>query len=1219
MIDLITALNLAANHVCAVGVDVALKATLLLLVAVLLDRLLRARHSVACSSIWNAYLVGLALLPLAAIACPRLRIECLPPDLALAEARPPAVSSKTAYPAPAPVLAEGAHSADLQFEQASDEPFVPALEAQIPYEATIGQRGTFAAPVVEVSASEVRWQSIPWKTWLLATYFIGVMIAAVRLALSFRAVMSLRRSSVALTEPSWTDVLNEWCRRLAIGHSVRLAHSGEIGTAIVLGWLRPVIVVPSAMLSAITAGQRNAILVHELAHIRRADFAWQWLLRLLQVGYWLHPLCWATDRAIRSVRERICDDFCIHWLGNRREYGTALLDLAGTMARRQRGLALGLAAVRSSKIEQRLAHIDQSTGCLRCRPRWQFRTLFLGVAAGLTMLLGSVELCRVNLTAGEVAAERTEPLTVAAEPSDKTPVGGDDLRGDPFVLCVECDQSSPERRPTQLNQAPAGTGDPGTETFIVSFKGIDPFRPQTGKDLLNGFADRHKDGARTHHFRTTKKDLVLIGHICVDGKAGKDSLVSLLGQSDRVTLVDCKEAMPDVLERHMALGHTSLRTNQAGQSEATATRAKPTYPENEASLRFELFDAFGRKVHSDDYLGSPVLIMAGGCWCGGCQSDAERIRAIEEKHRARGLQVIRSTSLDNELPAWEFQKHYRLPFVQLLDPIREFEKRYNRDGWTFLMLADSEGRIVYRANSGNLDYSHVEGLLDTLLARRLAVETVSRDGISYMPATLKRSGESDNPRLDDRFASVACSAEGRTYVAFTTNRGGTQDVYLRVFDGQKWLPDRPVAATEADEFDGTVIVDREDRVWVSWTSNAGGSHYDIYVVCTSASSSTSAPARVTNSDDDAMHARMASDAQGRIWVTYFKWHKMSGRSRDKEVYARYLEEDRWSDEIRVSPADVPEYEDHFDPVIAAHEDGVVVGWSWDFHRPSGYSRVPKMPSIFVRPVGPGAELGPVRAVSGSNIDTRPAIVQRPDGRICCVWESVVSKHGSAPEYRKIIAGSAEDLGRDQQPGPGTNVTGSKRNICTPRLAASPSGDVASVWSEVDDQGRWQLKFALLDGRTNRWKQPKTVVSNDRNPRFPAAAFDAGGRLWIAYSAKTEAGRGIQVVKHDVSGNLDRLSPAREALRGKDKNTRLAQDLLLDLAENHALNLEPLDRCYLYVYLGYIEDLAGNRKAAVGWHEKALAIEGLQGTGIRKVAEIGKSKPVGWLRHLDQTY
>ena len=89
------------------------------------------------------------------------------------------------------------------------------------------------------------------------------------------------------------------------------------------------------------------------------------------------------------------------------------------------------------------------------------------------------------------------------------------------------------------------------------------------------------------------------------------------------------------------------------------------------------------------------------------------LRQVEEKYRARGLQVIRSVSYDNELPAWEFQKHYRLPYVQLLDPIREFERRYNNDGWPFIMLADSEGKVIFRKNM--VELAGVDRLLEAML------------------------------------------------------------------------------------------------------------------------------------------------------------------------------------------------------------------------------------------------------------------------------------------------------------------------------------------------------------------------------------------------------------------------------------------------------------------------------------------------------------------------
>jgi len=522
-------------------------------------------------------------------------------------------------------------------------------------------------------------------------------------------------------------------------------------------------------------------------------------------------------------------------------------------------------------------------------------------------------------------------------------------------------------------------------------------------------------------------------------------------------------------------------------------------------LQFRLFDAFGREVRASDYRGSPLLIVAGACWCGGCQQDAEVLRGVEQKYRARGLEVIRSTSLDNELPAWEFQKHYRLPVVQLIDPVREFERRYNPDGWTFLMLADGEGRVVYRANCP-IDWPGVEARLDSLLAKRRETKTIARDGVWYVPAVLERSGETDAARRRDVFPSLACASNGRKYVCYTTDRNGTHDVYVRVFDGRAWLPDRPVAATEADEFDGAIAVDAEGRAWISWTSNQAGPLYDVFVARLPGASEKIEPVQVTRSDDDAMHARLAADAKGRVWVTYYRWAKMGGRSRDKEVYTRWLDGSRLSEEIHVSPSDVPVYEDHFDPAIVTQGDSVFVGWSWDYHRPKGYSPVPQSPSIFLRRVDPGG-LGPVRAVSGPECDTRPTLGAGSNGWIVCAWESV-TRHRDG--LRKVICTSVEDPAQEEQPGTGVDVSGLKENVCTPSLAMSPAGEAALVWSEVDAGGKWTLKQVAWSGKSG-WGTAKTLLAQG-NPRFASPAFDEHGRLWVACSVEREHGREIEVIE-----------------------------------------------------------------------------------------------------------
>jgi len=96
-----------------------------------------------------------------------------------------------------------------------------------------------------------------------------------------------------------------------------------------------------------------------------------------------------------------------------------------------------------------------------------------------------------------------------------------------------------------------------------------------------------------------------------------------------------------------------------------------------------------------------------------------------------------------------------------------------------------------------------------------------------------------------------------------------------------------------------------------------------------------------------------------------------------------------------------------------------------------------------------------------------------------------------------------------------------------------------------------------------------------------------------------------------------LHRARVALKGADKDIAGAREILLDIAQNRADDLNPTGRCYVYVYLGYIEDREGNREAAVSWFEKAAVLEGPDIKWIRQLAEIGLTKPVTWIRHLDQ--
>jgi hypothetical protein len=427
------------------------------------------------------------------------------------------------------------------------------------------------------------------------------------------------------------------------------------------------------------------------------------------------------------------------------------------------------------------------------------------------------------------------------------------------------------------------------------------------------------------------------------------------------------------------------------------------------------------------------------------------------------------------------------------------------------MLADRGGKVLFGTTSLlEREVPKINPLLTELFREPIESRAVKPEGTIYMPATLQRSGESERPKKCDRFPSLACGTDGRVCVVFTTNRNGNSDVFLRVFDGTKWADDRPVAATEADEYDGTVLISHDGEIWLSWTSNSAEGNYNISAARLSDPSAPIKSEQITHANDDAMHARMAHGKDGNLWITYYKWHKMGRYSRDKEVYARRYDGREWSQEIRVSPTDVPTYEDHSDPAIAAFRHGAMVAWSWDYHRPRGYPQTASEPTVFVRSIGNDLRLDRPQVVSGHYIDTTPTTAVDGSGQVWCAWDHL-GRNPVSGAYRKELhvrrfdpaSGSSSSTPHQQSAG--------LYNLCTPCFAVSPEGMVTLVWAETKDGEQWSLRKADFNPNEAGWPESETLVS-EANPRFPSAAYDSKGNLWIAYSAETVAGREIRIKK-----------------------------------------------------------------------------------------------------------
>ncbi len=122
-------------------------------------------------------------------------------------------------------------------------------------------------------------------------------------------------------------------RALRISRPVMVLNSMIVGVPTVIGWLRPVILLPVGLATGLSPERLEAILLHELAHIRRMDYLVNLLQRLVEAVLFYHPAVWFISRRIRIERENCCDDVTLAACGGDRTlYAEALLAVAGPRA-----------------------------------------------------------------------------------------------------------------------------------------------------------------------------------------------------------------------------------------------------------------------------------------------------------------------------------------------------------------------------------------------------------------------------------------------------------------------------------------------------------------------------------------------------------------------------------------------------------------------------------------------------------------------------------------------------------------------------------------------------------------------------------------------------------------------------------------------------------------------------------------------------------------------
>ena len=381
------------------------KATLLLLAAFGVTSLMRGTSAAARHAVWSAALVGVIVVPLVTLALP-WRVGVLPagwsdPIAALVgRSEAPALEELSATPAPTPMpTSDKASAVDAAAQLEVDPVAGPPSSVEL--------RG--ADPVAPASGARD-----PWRIALFAWLGIGALIFA-RILVGMVWMWRLSRRAEPLSGPTWLLPLGRVTQRLDLRTAVRIVKSDATAMPVTCGVLRPAIVLPAES-EAWTEERREAVLLHELAHVRRGDLATHLIAWVACSMYWFHPLVWVAARRLRHESERACDDLVLGAGTRASEYASHLLDIV-RHAGRGRAPAAAVPMAQKSSFEGRLlAILEPSVDRQALSARGK-----VAVAAALALvvlpLAAMVPVTAGLAKAGEFRAEDTtvfEPIESAA-------------------------------------------------------------------------------------------------------------------------------------------------------------------------------------------------------------------------------------------------------------------------------------------------------------------------------------------------------------------------------------------------------------------------------------------------------------------------------------------------------------------------------------------------------------------------------------------------------------------------------------------------------------------------------------------------------------------------------------------------------------------------------------------------------------------------------------
>ncbi|MFT7639822.1 MAG: beta-lactamase regulating signal transducer with metallopeptidase domain, partial [Pirellulaceae bacterium] len=225
--------------------------------------------------------------------------------------------------------------------------------------------------------------------WIVATWILGVAVLSVWHLAGWILAWRLTTCGTKPAAAKIQAMLNRLKLRMGIRATVRLLESTATSVPLVIGWIKPVLLMPASVLSGLPPDQIEAILAHELAHVRRHDFLVNLLQTFVETCLFYHPAVWWLCRQIRIEREYCADEEAAALCQDRDSYALALVSLADSVMAIPRPAVAATGGSLTRRIHRLLGLATDQERRAR-RPSWLASAL-LGVTVICCLALASTK------------------------------------------------------------------------------------------------------------------------------------------------------------------------------------------------------------------------------------------------------------------------------------------------------------------------------------------------------------------------------------------------------------------------------------------------------------------------------------------------------------------------------------------------------------------------------------------------------------------------------------------------------------------------------------------------------------------------------------------------------------------------------------------------------------------------------------------------------------